>query len=398
MRKREFNNRMSLRGAYLYATWQSRQNKIVGRDPHVSPMDFLRMTSRMISRDPHVSPMDFLRMTRRMISRDPHVGFSILLRMTNFKIGRSLDDCLRNRGMTAALWILVSSVTMTGTVRAECVPSPDCAEMGYTETSCDGDSLKCPFDLSKLYCIPCDSSFQYACNGEGQVGQGESCDGKYLECGCSDGYELENGACEVSCSYTVTSLPSKCSVADFCVKGDTTYYSSSCTTCNDGYTLSSGSCKAATCSGYYSSKTGCSSYTTCLSGTTTKYKCTACSSGYSISSGQCKKNSCDGYTSKVFKCSSNKTCQSGSKTYYECTKCASGYVLYEVYSGGRYRYDCIEENCYNSLIRSVSPSVWYMFRYDGVSCLDYDGQEERCVGSDGETYIGVSSASPDFCS
>ena len=39
-------------------------------------------------------------MTIRMISRDPNVGFSILLRMTSLKIGRLLDDCCRNRGMT----------------------------------------------------------------------------------------------------------------------------------------------------------------------------------------------------------------------------------------------------------------------------------------------------------
>ena len=56
-RYEQFNNILSLRGAYLYATWQSQQNKIIGRDPHV--------------------------------------GFSILLRMTIFKIGRSLDVFLR---------------------------------------------------------------------------------------------------------------------------------------------------------------------------------------------------------------------------------------------------------------------------------------------------------------
>ena len=63
MGKREFTNRLSLRGAYLYATWQSRQNKIVGRDPYVGFLILLRMTIRMISRDPYVSPSDFLRMT-----------------------------------------------------------------------------------------------------------------------------------------------------------------------------------------------------------------------------------------------------------------------------------------------------------------------------------------------
>ena len=35
-----------------------------------------------------------------------------------------------------------------------CKPVPTCAELGYTETSCTGDSLKCPFDTSKMYCLP----------------------------------------------------------------------------------------------------------------------------------------------------------------------------------------------------------------------------------------------------
>ena len=55
-------SKMSLRGACLHATWQSQQNKLIGRDPHISPLDFLRMTI--------------------------------------LKIGRSLDDCLRNLGVT----------------------------------------------------------------------------------------------------------------------------------------------------------------------------------------------------------------------------------------------------------------------------------------------------------
>ena len=38
-------SKLSLRGAYLYATWQSQQNKKISRDPHVSPSDFLRMTN-----------------------------------------------------------------------------------------------------------------------------------------------------------------------------------------------------------------------------------------------------------------------------------------------------------------------------------------------------------------
>ena len=85
------------------------------------------------------------------------IGMTILL-----IICRCLDVILRKRGMTIMMWILVSSLTMTNMAHAECTPAPDCVELGYTETSCETTSLKCPFDTSKLYCLPCDSSFKAA--------------------------------------------------------------------------------------------------------------------------------------------------------------------------------------------------------------------------------------------
>ena len=223
----------------------------------------------------------------------PEGNFSLLSSLRAVTRGQAIFELISNSplskegknkiGMTA-LFCLLSS-----TVHAECVPTPDCAEIGYTETSCEGGFVRCPFDISKLYCIPCDSSYQYTCSDSGQVGSGDSCNGKYIECECADGYELVDGACVISCAYTLTALPTGCSAADSCIKNGTTYYSSTCTSCKSGYTISSGTCKANTCSGYYTSKTGCSSYTTCKSGTTTKYKCTACSSGYTLcsSKGKC---------------------------------------------------------------------------------------------------------------
>ena len=83
---------------------------------------------------------------------------------------------------------------------AECTPTPDCASIGYTETSCEGDSLKCPFDISKLYCIPCDSSFKYDCSGDNIVGgTGSACGGKYVSCSCSGGGVFKDGVCPQSC-------------------------------------------------------------------------------------------------------------------------------------------------------------------------------------------------------
>ena len=46
------------------------------------------------------------------------------------------------------------SLLMTNEVYAQsCIPKPDCADMGYTETSCEGGALKCPFDTSKIICL-----------------------------------------------------------------------------------------------------------------------------------------------------------------------------------------------------------------------------------------------------
>ena len=90
------------------------------------------------------------------------------------------------------LWILGTSLTMTGEVKAACTPTPDCASIGYTETSCEGDFVRCPFDISKLYCIPCDSSFKYDCTGANITGGvGTPCNGKYMSCACSSGREFK---------------------------------------------------------------------------------------------------------------------------------------------------------------------------------------------------------------
>ena len=89
---------------------------------------------------------------------------------------------------------------------AECMPTPDCADMGYTETSCDGSFVRCPFDTSKLFCAPCDSSFRYDCSGDNIVGgTGSTCGGKYVSCTCTSGFSFENGECKCPASITTTS-------------------------------------------------------------------------------------------------------------------------------------------------------------------------------------------------
>ena len=82
-------------------------------------------------------------------------------------------------------------------VYGECTPTPDCASIGYTETSCEGDYLACPFDSTKLKCTPCDSSFRYDCSGDNiTAGIGSTCGGKYAHCKCSSSdYVFSNGQC-----------------------------------------------------------------------------------------------------------------------------------------------------------------------------------------------------------
>jgi len=184
------------------------------------------------------------------------------------KIGRSLDDCYRNRGMTVknkcniemtvknkcnrvvageklqkigmAVWMILLLVSSTSIVRAACTPTPDCASMGYTETSCDGKFVRCPFDTSKLFCVPCDSTYQYACSGEGYSGgEGRACNNKYISCVCADGYEWDGRACIANCPQG---------------------YSTSVTSCGSGYSFAtSGYSGSNACGICFSNSTGCPS-------------------------------------------------------------------------------------------------------------------------------------------
>jgi len=118
-------------------------------------------------------------------------------------------DCYKKMSprMTIMMWILVSSLTMTNIAHAECTPVPDCASIGYTETSCETTSLKCPFDTSKLYCLPCDSKYQYTCSGDNITGGVDSaCNEKYASCECASGTIFNNGSCVCDTSCTVGAI------------------------------------------------------------------------------------------------------------------------------------------------------------------------------------------------
>jgi len=91
---------------------------------------------------------------------------------------------------------------LSSAAHAECTPAPDCASIGYTETSCETTSLKCPFDTTKLKCMDCDSVYRYSCTGDNITsGAGTSCNGKYASCSCVTGATFVNGncICDTSC-------------------------------------------------------------------------------------------------------------------------------------------------------------------------------------------------------
>ena len=121
-----------------------------------------------------------------------------------WKIGRSWVLGTSQSMMVFLLGVnfLLSSTSMTN---AACTPTPDCASIGYTETSCETDYLACPFDNTKLKCMPCDSTYRYTCSGNNITkGIGDTCNGKYVSCECNEdlGYLFNNGncICDTSCS------------------------------------------------------------------------------------------------------------------------------------------------------------------------------------------------------
>ena len=115
---------------------------------------------------------------------------------------------------------------------AECAVT-DCSLLGYTDSACPENGLKCPFgdgwycgggaaeDCIKLgydktctgagesgsgqtcngkyQSCTCDSSYRYTCSGTGYSGgSGTACGGKYTACTCTSGYEWKDGSCQIN--------------------------------------------------------------------------------------------------------------------------------------------------------------------------------------------------------
>ena len=59
---------------------------------------------------------------------------------------------ITNRMMIGASLLMMTFSFAINANAQTCTQVPTCAELGYTKTSCSGDSLKCPFDQTKLFC------------------------------------------------------------------------------------------------------------------------------------------------------------------------------------------------------------------------------------------------------
>ncbi len=106
---------------------------------------------------------------------------------------------MRNITLLTGTMLFLPMTVMAQSIN--CTPSPDCASLGYTETSCpDGAGVKCPWGNAWFCTKTCDElGFSYTCSGTGYAGgSGETCNGKYKSCTCASGYEWnqENGTCE----------------------------------------------------------------------------------------------------------------------------------------------------------------------------------------------------------
>ena len=143
----------------------------------------------------------------------------------------------------------VAGVVMTagaGTSFAQCVTTQNCAELGYTETSCpDGTGIKCPFgDTFACTGGSCandcaELGFTYPCTGANESGSGKSCGGKYQSCTCTSPYTWSNGACSCPSTYqyTCTGTGYSGGVGTACGGKYT-----KCT-CKSGYEWKDGSCQ-----------------------------------------------------------------------------------------------------------------------------------------------------------
>ena len=104
----------------------------------------------------------------------------------------------------------------TADVRAACIPTQDCASLGYkyTAAQCPDGAIACPFDTSKFFCMePQTCNYTYtaeSCAANCQNVGSSSCvrNGTtyYASCGsskCSSGQSCNNGTCKSNQSNAI---------------------------------------------------------------------------------------------------------------------------------------------------------------------------------------------------
>ena len=165
------------------------------------------------SPDVNISAISPLSYVRESTQQDTLLSGSELDNLSNLP---HLNPLLARRGNIMIIYFL--SLLFPFTSHATCTPTPDCASIGYTETSCETDYLACPFDSTKLKCIPCDSSFRYECSGDNITGgTGSTCGGKYVSCQCDYGYVFSNASCVCDKSCIVGAIYYSDGTCNFCL-------------------------------------------------------------------------------------------------------------------------------------------------------------------------------------
>ena len=150
---------------------------------------------------------------------------------------------------SAAVIAPLSAIAQTPT----CTATPDCASLGYTQSSCpENNGVRCPWGDAWFCTKTCsEMGFNYTCSGTGYSGgAGEACEGKYTSCSCSSPYAWDGTACSCPTAYKYA-----CSGTGYAGGAGSACGGkyASCE-CAEGYKWENGQCKAEAiwgqCSGY----------------------------------------------------------------------------------------------------------------------------------------------------
>ena len=121
---------------------------------------------------------------------------------------------MRKGLLISTMLVSVAGLGMSAEAANQCLQTPSCESLGYTQTSCvDNNGVKCPFG-NKYFCV-CPAKYAYSCSGTGYTGgKGTACGGKYTECTCASGYVWENGGCATPSSGKCSGIAKTCKIGD----------------------------------------------------------------------------------------------------------------------------------------------------------------------------------------